>query len=135
MSEFQTRLNMLLEEFELFDDWEERYRYIIDLGKDMAPLNASEKTEETRVLGCASQVWLVMDPAPRGILRFRGESDAFGTPSRRPSHFGNSGILDPRHASSARPGRSIVVAENEWTDLHGRTSETGNTRLMAFLYA
>ncbi len=77
MSEFQTRLNMLLEEFELFDDWEERYRYIIDLGKDMAPLNASEKTEETRVLGCASQVWLVMDPAPQGILRFRGESDAF----------------------------------------------------------
>jgi len=77
MSEFQTRLDALLEEFELFDDWEERYRYIIDLGKDMPPLNASEKTEATRVLGCASQVWLVMDPAPEGVLRFRGESDAF----------------------------------------------------------
>jgi cysteine desulfuration protein SufE len=77
MSEFQSRLNDLLDEFELFDDWEERYRYIIDLGKDLAPLKAEEKTATTKVLGCASQVWLVMDAAPEGILRFRGESDAF----------------------------------------------------------
>jgi len=77
MSEFQARLNDLLDEFELFDDWEERYRYIIDLGKDLAPLKPEEKTPATKVLGCASQVWLVMDPAPEGILRFRGESDAF----------------------------------------------------------
>jgi len=77
MSEFQSRLDDLLDEFALFDDWEDRYRYIIDLGKDMPPLDASEKTEATRVLGCASQVWLVIDPAPEGFLRFRGESDAF----------------------------------------------------------
>lgn len=77
MSEFQTRLNDLLDEFELFDDWEDRYRYIIDLGKDLAPLKPEEKTDATKVLGCASQVWLVMDAAPEGILRFRGESDAF----------------------------------------------------------
>ncbi len=77
MSEFQTRLNDLLDEFELFDDWEERYRYIIDLGKDMPPLVDSEKNDRTRVLGCASQVWLVIDPAPSSILKFRGESDAF----------------------------------------------------------
>lgn len=76
-AEFQSRLNALLEEFELFDDWEDRYRYIIDLGKDMEPLAPAEKNEATRVLGCASQVWLVFDPAPDGILRFRGESDAF----------------------------------------------------------
>ncbi len=77
MSEFQSRLNDLLDEFELFDDWEERYRYIIDLGKDLTPLKDAEKSDATRVLGCASQVWLVIDPAPEGILRFRGESDAF----------------------------------------------------------
>ncbi len=74
---FQARLNDLLEEFELFDDWEDRYRYIIDLGKDLAPLKAEEKTDATKVLGCASQVWLVIDPAAEGILRFRGDSDAF----------------------------------------------------------
>ena len=74
---FQSRLNTLLEEFELFDDWEERYRYIIDMGKDMPPLKPEERNDATRVRGCASQVWLVMDSAPEGILRFRGESDAF----------------------------------------------------------
>jgi cysteine desulfuration protein SufE len=76
-AQLQARLNDLLEEFELFDDWEERYRYIIDLGKDMPPLKPQERNDATRVLGCASQVWLVMDPAPQGELRFRGESDAF----------------------------------------------------------
>ena len=77
MSEFQARLNDLLDAFELFDDWEDRYRYIIDLGKDLAPLKPEEKTSATKVLGCASQVWLVIDEATPGILRFRGESDAF----------------------------------------------------------
>jgi cysteine desulfuration protein SufE len=77
MSQVSARLDELLEEFDLFDDWEERYRYIIDLGKELAPLSDDEKTEATRVRGCASQVWLVMDPAPEGILKFRGDSDAF----------------------------------------------------------
>lgn len=77
MSMVSARLDELLEEFDLFDDWEERYRYIIDLGKELAPLSDDEKTEATRVRGCASQVWLVMDPAPEGILKFRGDSDAF----------------------------------------------------------
>jgi cysteine desulfuration protein SufE len=77
MSQVSERLDELLEEFDLFDDWEERYRYIIDLGKELAPLSDDEKTEATRVRGCASQVWLVMDPAPDGILKFRGDSDAF----------------------------------------------------------
>lgn len=77
MSQISARLDELLEEFDLFDDWEERYRYIIDLGKELAPLSDDEKTEATRVRGCASQVWLVMDSAPEGILKFRGDSDAF----------------------------------------------------------
>ena len=74
--EYQTRLKDLIDEFDLFDDWEERYRYIIDLGKDMAPLAPEERNDPTRVLGCASQVWLVIDQAV-GTLQFRGESDAF----------------------------------------------------------
>ena len=74
--EYQARLTDLTDEFDLFDDWEERYRYIIDLGKDMAPLAPHERTDATRVLGCASQVWLVIDSVD-GTLQFRGESDAF----------------------------------------------------------
>ena len=74
--EYQTRLTDLTDEFDLFDDWEERYRYIIDLGKDLAPLKPEERNDVTRVLGCASQVWLVIDSVD-GTLQFRGESDAF----------------------------------------------------------
>lgn len=73
---FDARLTDLLEEFDLFDDWEERYRYIIDLGKALTPLRDAEKTDVTRVRGCASQVWLVIDGADDGHLHFRGESDA-----------------------------------------------------------
>lgn len=73
---FQTRFEDLLEEFDLFDDWEERYRHIIDLGKSIAPLEDHERTEASKVRGCASQVWLVFDDAPEDILKFRGDSDA-----------------------------------------------------------
>jgi cysteine desulfuration protein SufE len=71
---FDSRLSELLDEFEVFDDWEDRYRYIIDLGKDLKPLSDNEKTDSTKVRGCASQVWLVIDQTEP--LRFRGESDA-----------------------------------------------------------
>lgn len=73
---FQARFDDLLEEFDLFDDWEERYRHIIDLGKSIAPLEDHERTEASRVRGCASQVWLVFDDGPEDILKFRGDSDA-----------------------------------------------------------
>ena len=74
--EYQSRLTDLTDEFDLFDDWEERYRYIIDLGKDLTPLAPEERSDATRVLGCASQVWLVIDSTEE-TLQFRGESDAF----------------------------------------------------------
>ena len=69
----------IVENFELFDDWEDRYRYIIELGRDMPPLEDALKTDAARVQGCASQVWLVpsverADGTER--LWFRGDSDA-----------------------------------------------------------
>ena len=64
-------------DFSLLDDWEDRYRYVIELGRQLAPLAAGEKTEATRVRGCASQVWLVPSiDESTGRLRFHGESDA-----------------------------------------------------------
>lgn len=70
----------LVENFALFDDWEERYKYLIDLGRDMPPLSDAEKTEANRVYGCTSTVWLVIEPvrddAGRLLVTFRGESDA-----------------------------------------------------------
>src|SRR6202012_108067 len=58
------------------EDWEERYRYVIDLGKDLAPLSDAERSEANKVRGCASQVWLVNETQGDGTLRLRGDSDA-----------------------------------------------------------
>lgn len=61
------------------DDWEDRYRYIIELGQGLEPLADSERNADTKVQGCASQVWLVSDRAGEGgnqTLSFRGDSDA-----------------------------------------------------------
>ena len=69
-------LDILAEEFALFDDWEDRYRYIIDLGRTLEPLSEDEHSEANKVRGCASQVWLVTEPNVDGVLRFRGDSDA-----------------------------------------------------------
>lgn len=66
----------LVAEFDVLGDWEERYRYVIDLGRELAPLSDAERSEANKVRGCASQVWLVTEPQPDGALRFRGDSDA-----------------------------------------------------------
>lgn len=69
-------LRDLEDEFEVLDDWEQRYRYVIDLGRDLAPLADAERSEDNKVRGCASQVWLVTERGEDGHLRFRGDSDA-----------------------------------------------------------
>lgn len=59
-----------------FDNWEERYKYIIDLGKELPPMDESLRTEQYLVRGCQSQVWLV-DEWRAGKLFFQADSDAF----------------------------------------------------------
>jgi len=66
----------LVDEFDVLGDWEERYRYVIDLGRDLAPLSGDERSDANKVRGCASQVWLVTERGEAGDLRFRGDSDA-----------------------------------------------------------
>ncbi|MEM6932517.1 MAG: SufE family protein [Pseudomonadota bacterium] len=69
----------IVDNFELFDEWEDRYRYVIDLGKEMQPLPDAKKSEITRVEGCASQVWLVPEVREddgTARLYFDGDSDA-----------------------------------------------------------
>src|SRR5689334_5128753 len=77
--EVKMTLEKLITNFELLGDWEERYGYLIDLGKKLPGLPEAEKTEENRVHGCQAMVWLVMEPDPEhpGALRFRADSDAF----------------------------------------------------------
>jgi cysteine desulfuration protein SufE len=69
-------LDELSAEFDLLDNWEERYRYVIDLGRGLDPLTDSERSDANKVRGCASQVWLVREDNADGRLRFRGDSDA-----------------------------------------------------------
>ena len=71
-----TALNDLTAEFELLGDWEERYRYVIELGRELSPLDDAERSEANKVRGCASQVWLVTEPLADGRVHFRGDSDA-----------------------------------------------------------
>jgi cysteine desulfuration protein SufE len=74
--ETQSDIDDLIEEFDFLGDWEERYRYLIELGQEMAPLTDDEKSDENRVKGCTSRVWLAIDPPDAGRFNFRADSDA-----------------------------------------------------------
>ena len=65
----------IVEDFEFLEDWEDRYRHVIEQGKALTPLDPALKVEATRVHGCASQVWL-HPQIEAGVFRFDGESDA-----------------------------------------------------------
>ena len=65
----------IVADFEFLEDWEDRYRYVIDQGKAMAPLDEALKVPATKVDGCASQVWL-HPTIEGGVFTFEGESDA-----------------------------------------------------------
>ena len=70
----------LVEDFELLDDWEDRYRYVIELGRTLEPLADEDRAPENKVQGCASQVWIKTDlahgPSGEPELHFTGDSDA-----------------------------------------------------------
>ncbi|KZL20960.1 Cysteine desulfuration protein SufE [Pseudovibrio axinellae] len=75
-----TAIAEILEGFEFLEDWEDRYRYVIELGRELEPLNDDERIEENRVHGCVSQVWLskvIQNNTEKGpILFYKGDSDA-----------------------------------------------------------
>jgi cysteine desulfuration protein SufE len=69
----------IIENFSFLDDWDDRYRYLIELGRTLEPLPEAAHNEQNRVRGCASQVWIESSPAERDgrrVLVFRGDSDA-----------------------------------------------------------
>ena len=65
----------LIERFSFFDDWQERYRYIIDLGMKLPALEDIHKTEDNKVRGCMSQVWMIHDVQEQ-TLHFKADSDS-----------------------------------------------------------
>jgi cysteine desulfuration protein SufE len=74
-------LDAIRSDFALLDDWEDRYRYVIELGRTLPALPEELRTEANKVRGCASQVWLASEaraprPSAAAVLHFRGDSDA-----------------------------------------------------------
>ena len=75
-----TAIDDIVENFTLLEEWDDSYRYVIELGRALPPLAESAHTEAHKVQGCASQVWLLTHVKPGGatgpILTFEGDSDA-----------------------------------------------------------
>jgi cysteine desulfuration protein SufE len=73
-------IEQILDNFSVLDEWDDRYRYLIELGRELPPLTPSAHNEANKVQGCASQVWLQTDVRPNGaagpVLIFSGDSDA-----------------------------------------------------------
>ena len=76
----QTPIDEIVENFELLEEWDDRYRYLIELGRALPALPEAERTDANKVRGCASQVWLSTSVKPNGgsgpVLSFEGDSDA-----------------------------------------------------------
>jgi cysteine desulfuration protein SufE len=75
-----TPIDEIIENFELLDEWDDRYRYVIELGRTLPPLPEADHIDSNKVQGCSSQVWLVTHVKPDGaagpVLTFEGDSDA-----------------------------------------------------------
>ncbi|SCW79307.1 SufE family protein [Ancylobacter rudongensis] len=100
-----SKIDSIIEDFELLDNWDDRYRYLIELGRALPPFPEERRTEQSKVQGCASQVWLVSDASgdPEGPrLTFRGDSDA---------HIVRGLVAILLALYSDRPARDIMAAD------------------------
>src|SRR5437016_11531914 len=73
-------IDEIIDNFAVLDDWDDRYRYVIELGRELTPLPEAARSDANKVQGCASQVWLATTVRPNGaggpVLTFSGDSDA-----------------------------------------------------------
>jgi cysteine desulfuration protein SufE len=106
------------EDFALFDDWEERYNYLIDLGKELPLIDADKKTEEHLIKGCQSRVW-VHAQAQNGRITYTADSDAIIT----------KGIISLLiRVLSGQPAEDIVKTELTFIDDIGLKEHLSPTR-------
>jgi cysteine desulfuration protein SufE len=75
----QNRQNEIVEEFEFFEDWMEKYEHVIELGKELDPMPETDKVDENLIRGCQSRVWLAASKDADGRVQFQADSDAIIT--------------------------------------------------------
>lgn len=108
----------IIDEFELFDDWLDRYQYIIDLGRKLEPLAPEEMRDDALLDGCQSQVWLIAD-GDADRMEFRANSDAAIV----------SGLIYlVLRVYSGRSAREIVDTQPEFVDGIGLSQHLSQTR-------
>jgi cysteine desulfuration protein SufE len=108
----------IVEEFALFDNWEDKYEYLIDMGKKLPPLADDDKKEENKIRGCQSTVWLVSEYRD-GRVWFRADSDAVIV----------KGLISMlvRLLSGQEPG-DIIAADMGFLDAIGMNTHLAQTR-------
>ena len=108
----------IIEDFSLFETWEEKYEYLIDLGKKLAPLSETYKTEEYKIKGCQSSVW-IHSSYTNGNVMFEGDSDAIIV----------KGLVSLMiKILSGQPPKDIVDAPLEFINEIGLSSHLAQTR-------
>lgn len=108
----------LIDDFSLFETWEEKYEYLIDLGKKLAPLDPSFKTEEYKIKGCQSSVW-IHSYTKDGLVYFEGDSDAIIV-------RGLVGLMTT--VLNGQPAKEIVDASLDFINTIGLSSHLAQTR-------
>ena len=102
----QTSIDEIVENFDLMEEWDDRYRYLIELGRMLPPLPEAARNDANKVRGCASQVWLSTTIKPNGstgpVLAFEGDSDA---------HIVRGLIAILFALFSGKPAREILAAD------------------------
>ncbi|MFD1746582.1 SufE family protein [Rhizobium helianthi] len=96
-----TSIDQIIDDFAFLDDWEDRYRYVIELGKALPELPEEKRNPDNKVNGCASQVWLVSHrgEGPDPVMTFEGDSDA---------HIVRGLVAIVLAASSGKPASEIA---------------------------
>ena len=110
--------NEIVDDFALFDTWEEKYQYIIELGQKLKPLAAEFKTDENKIKGCQSSVWLTANEN-NGVIDFNADSDSVFVK-------GEIGLL--MEVLSGQTPEAIVNAELGFIDQIGLRSHMAQTR-------
>ena len=117
-SHIQEREREITEEFALFDTWEDKYEYLIDIGKKLPALDPQYKAEENRVKGCQSTVWLAAEEKD-GLIFFMADSDAVIV----------KGLISMLiRVLSGQPAEEIIEARLNFIDEIGMTSHLAQTR-------